>query len=81
MLYMKMVRKTALALSVAIFFTFSLVGCAEGKADQIASAGEEKSPSSVSGAVNFKHELDSYTPGKDSYNFYFTYKRIRSIII
>ncbi len=25
-------------------------------------------------AVNFEHELDSYKPKKDNYNFYFTYK-------
>ncbi len=28
----------------------------------------------VRNAVNFDHELDSYVPAKDSYNFYFTYK-------
>ena len=27
-------------------------------------------------AVNFEHELDSYKPQKDSYNFYFTYKTV-----
>ncbi|MCR4684396.1 MAG: substrate-binding domain-containing protein [Lachnospiraceae bacterium] len=30
----------------------------------------------VSGAVDFDHELDSYKPKKDHYNFYFTYKTI-----
>jgi len=35
---------------------------------------EEKSRNVVSGAVNFAHELDSYKPQKDKYNFYFTYK-------
>ena len=29
---------------------------------------------SVHGAVDFDHELDPYSPKKDSYNFYFTYK-------
>jgi len=31
---------------------------------------------SVRSAVNFDHELDSYTPLKDRYNFYFTYKAV-----
>ena len=31
---------------------------------------------SVRGAVNFNHNLDSYAPLKDHYNFYFTYKTV-----
>ncbi len=31
---------------------------------------------SVSSAVDFDHELDSYEPKKDHYNFYFTYKTV-----
>lgn len=31
---------------------------------------------SVRSAVNFDHKLDSYTPLKDRYNFYFTYKTV-----
>jgi ribose transport system substrate-binding protein len=42
----------------------------------------EASPSapddSVRSAVNFDHELDSYVPLKDRYNFYFTYKAVHS---
>ncbi len=30
----------------------------------------------VSSAVDFDHELDSYEPKKDHYNFYFTYKTV-----
>ena len=30
----------------------------------------------VSGAVDFDHELDSYVPQKNHYNFYFTYKTV-----
>ena len=30
----------------------------------------------VSGAVDFEHEPDSYVPKKDHYNFYFTYKTV-----
>jgi ribose transport system substrate-binding protein len=33
---------------------------------------------SVRSAVNFDHELDSYVPLKDRYNFYFTYKAVHS---
>ncbi len=29
-------------------------------------------------AVNFEHELDSYKPQKDHYNFYFTYKTVHT---
>lgn len=32
----------------------------------------------VQSAVNFEHELDSYTPKKSAYNFYFTYKTVHS---
>ena len=31
---------------------------------------------SASSAVDFDHELDSYKPKKDNYNFYFTYKTV-----
>jgi ribose transport system substrate-binding protein len=37
-----------------------------------------ESDNSVSSAVNFKRELDSYKPKKDNYNFYFTYKTVHS---
>ena len=44
------------------------------------SAIEEQSVSktddSVRSAVDFEHELDSYEPRKDHYNFYFTYKTV-----
>ncbi len=32
----------------------------------------------VRSAVDFEHELDSYVPKKDHYNFYFTYKTVHS---
>ncbi len=35
-----------------------------------------KSDDSVRSAVDFDHELDSYEPHKDRYNFYFTYKTV-----
>ncbi len=61
---MKMVRKTAFAFLTAIAFTFPLAGCSEAGVDQTAVSEEEKAPSPVSEAVNFAHELDSYTPGR-----------------
>lgn len=43
-------------------------------------AAEEQMPSgsaeAVRSAVEFDHELDSYEPLKDHYNFYFTYKTV-----
>ncbi len=71
---MKRVRKTALVLSAVIAFTFPLSSCSEKVPDLPVSAMEDKAPSSVTGAVDFVHELDSYVPQKDTYNFYFTYK-------
>ena len=37
---------------------------------------KSKSDESVRSAVDFDHELDSYNPLKDHYNFYFTYKTV-----
>lgn len=37
---------------------------------------DAQSDDSVRSAVNFEHELDSYKPQKDHYNFYFTYKTV-----
>ena len=71
---MKRVRKTALVLSAVIAFTFPLSSCSKEVTDRPVSAMEDKAPSSVTGAVDFVHELDSYVPQKDTYNFYFTYK-------
>ena len=36
------------------------------------------SDTAVRSAVDFEHELDSYEPLKDRYNFYFTYKTVHS---
>ena len=41
-----------------------------------ASTDTSKEAEPVSGAVDFDHELDSYVPQKDHYNFYFTYKTV-----
>ena len=37
---------------------------------------EAETEQAVQGAVNFDHELDSYQPEKDHYNFYFSYKTV-----
>ncbi len=36
----------------------------------------QKTAEAVNSAVNFDHELDSYVPKKENYNFYFTYKTV-----
>ena len=41
-------------------------------------AGEDTGNEKVDSAVNFDRELDDYTPAKDEYNFYFTYKVIHA---
>lgn len=73
----------AAALSAALIFT----GCS-GTGHQIEdTSGEQQnipdsnaendfSGSAVREAVNFDHELDSYIPAKNHYNFYFTYKTV-----
>ena len=43
-----------------------------GEADTV------KADDAVRSAVNFEHEIDSYKPKKDHYNFYFTYKTVHS---
>ena len=47
-------------------------------ADAGASAPASKPADPVRSAVDFDHELDSYTPQKTHYNFYFTYKTVHS---
>ena len=61
--------------------TFRAAGSDENKpAGNPDKAAEEsiafKTEDSVRSAVNFDHELDSYEPHKDHYNFYFTYKTV-----
>ena len=70
----KKAKKAAFVLAVVVAFATSLGGCSQGGTAQSLPSKEEKSRNAASGAVNFAHELDSYQPKKDSYNFYFTYK-------
>ncbi len=44
-----------------------------GGSEELSGAGAD---AAVRGAVDFDHELDSYVPLKDHYNFYFTYKTV-----
>ena len=70
----KKIRKTAI-LSAAVTATILLqTGCASESVTQSGPPGNDKPPSPVVSAVDFEHELDSYVPQKDEYNFYFTYK-------
>ena len=51
----------------------AMVGAASKEAEAVTRSAE-----SVQTAVDFDHELDSYVPKKDRYNFYFTYKTVHS---
>ena len=67
------------ALAAALCFT----ACASSPSAEVsgenASSADPQSEviaETVNSAVNFEHELDSYVPKKDHYNFYFTYKTV-----
>lgn len=49
---------------------------ASGTGSSSADGTTSRTSESVNSAVDFEHELDSYTPHKDHYNFYFTYKTV-----
>ena len=59
-----------------------LASAAVSSASPAAGSVEDMAPvnsdDSVRSAVDFDHELDSYQPHKDRYNFYFTYKTVHS---
>ncbi len=65
-----------LALSAMLF----LSSCSFSSSGEVTAPSESgdtvKANDSVSGAVDFDHELDDYEPKKDHYNFYFTYKTV-----
>ncbi|MBR3306904.1 MAG: substrate-binding domain-containing protein [Lachnospiraceae bacterium] len=56
----------------------STAGTAGTEPEDLREAVEAAAPAddAVSTAVDFDHELASYQPAKDSYNFYFTYKTV-----
>ena len=72
--FMKRARKAAFVLSLMIIFSITLGGCDRKETAQSSSSKQERSLNTVSGAVNFVHELDTYQPKKNKYDFYFTYK-------
>ena len=69
-------------IAVLIFAACSSVSPAEGSSeatntgDIAFNEGSLKTEEPVRSAVDFDHELDSYVPQKDHYNFYFTYKTV-----
>ncbi len=71
---MKKLKGNAFALSMSIILPITLTGCSMGGVDQAVPYEKAETPTTVSRAVNFSHELDSYEPAKSNYNFYFTYK-------
>ncbi|MCR4740907.1 MAG: substrate-binding domain-containing protein [Lachnospiraceae bacterium] len=74
---MHIISKKKAILSAGLAVVLALSSCAPA-----ATSAEDptetpvKTAESVSGAVNFDHELDSYEPKKDHYSFYFTYKTV-----
>ncbi len=74
-------KQKILLIAVLITAVF-LCSCSQSAA-VAESTPEETTEAPASGdpacsAVNFKHDLDSYKPQKDHYNFYFTYKTVHS---
>ena len=82
----KVLRKTYLVVLVvlsALVFTACSSAAPSGGAGETAKQADStvredssKEEAFVRSAVDFEHELDSYVPRKDHYNFYFTYKTV-----
>ena len=66
---------TAVSAALLVFAAWSSVSPAAGLCEDMPSG---HSDDSARCAVDFDHELDSYAPLKDHYNFYFTYKTVHS---
>lgn len=89
---MKKFAKKMIMMTVVLAALFVFVACSSASpiagsdgnmlSDNSDKAAESpissKSDDSVRSAVDFDHELDSYEPHKDHYNFYFTYKTVHS---
>ncbi len=75
---MQLNRKRLILLICAFMSAFVFFACAEASSEAVPDVNEQAKSAdadeSVRSAVNFEHELDSYKPKKDHYNFYFTYK-------
>ena len=83
--FMKKLSKLMTAAVLPVFTACSSASSAAGADETVLSdaaygtaeaAGSMQSDESVRSAVDFDHELDSYEPHKDRYNFYFTYKTV-----
>ena len=81
----KRMRRFISALIAALVFTACpLAAPSPASAEEAPSGNPEASAvsagvdESVRSAVDFEHELDSYVPLKDHYNFYFTYKTVHA---
>lgn len=78
---MRISAKQKLAVISMLTAALMLNACSAAAPAQSASPAEpdpSKTDDAVHSAVNFEHELDSYKPLKDKYNFYFTYKTVHS---
>lgn len=72
----KKLLRTAAALAAAALLPFFLSFPAAAESGENAAAGQPAND--VRTAVDFQHQLDSYQPKKDRYNFYFTYKTVHA---
>lgn len=66
----------AAAMAAVLMLTAGIAVFAETESGESRTAAGKAE--SVRSAVDFDHELDSYVPEKDHYNFYFTYKTVHS---
>lgn len=84
----KMMNRLTMVLAALLVFAACSSASPAAGADESALSGNtgkaaegsasSQSDDSVHSAVDFDHELDSYEPHKDHYNFYFTYKTVHS---
>ena len=75
---MQMIGKKKILIISALTAGLVLNACSSTSPSPTVSTDTDsvESEDAVRSAVNFEHELDSYKPQKDSYNFYFTYKTV-----
>jgi ribose transport system substrate-binding protein len=85
--FAKKMSNLAMIAALLVFTACSSASSAAGTDESVISDDPGKtaaepetseSDDSVRSAVDFDHELDSYEPHKDHYNFYFTYKTVHS---
>ncbi len=74
MLFKKNIKRGLSVISATAFLVCSLGACSAGNTAKPVQEETTETSSTVSSAVDFEHELDTYAPKKTNYNFYFTYK-------